>query len=108
MGPKSMPEFPVTAVGYSIVSPKTLRPRKYRKLCAAAGTDPTELLIAGREAGALDELDVRFSKFPITRPAGRTTGKRPVSSERSRTESEIPRQVDQTTNGPVVSLPFGP
>ena len=35
-------DISATAVGYSIVSPKTLRPRKYRKVCSAAGMDPTE------------------------------------------------------------------
>ncbi len=89
-----MADIPVTAVGYSIVSPKTLRPRKYRKVCNAAGMDPTErgwgflrcldmygnrltlvtedvaymeLLIAGRKAGALEELDVPVGTFPITK-----------------------------------------
>jgi hypothetical protein len=87
-------DIPVTAVGYSIVSPTTMRLRKYRKLCAAAGLDPTdrgwgflrcldehgqrltlvtedvdymELLIAARRAGTLDELEVSVDTFPVTR-----------------------------------------
>lgn len=84
----------VTAVGYSIISPTTTRPRKYRKVCTAAGLDPTDrgwgflrcldvneqritlvtedvdymaLLIAGIKAGALAELEVPVDTFPITR-----------------------------------------
>jgi hypothetical protein len=34
--------IPKTAVGYAIVSRSTMRPRKYRKLCAAAGMNPTD------------------------------------------------------------------
>jgi hypothetical protein len=87
-------DIPVTVVGYSIVSPTTLRPRQYRKVCIAAGMDPgdrgwgflrcldkdgqrltlvtddvdyMELLIAGRKAGALVDLDVPVDTFPITR-----------------------------------------
>ncbi len=87
-------DIPLTAVGYSIVSPKTLRPRKYRKVCSATGIDPTdqgrgflrcldkdgrrltlvtedvdymELLIAGRKAEAFMDLDVSVGAFPITR-----------------------------------------
>lgn len=89
-----MADIPVTAVGYSIVSPKTLRLRRYRKLCSAAAMIPTEegwgflrchdrggqkvtlitddveymeLLIAGRKAGVLAELEVPFDTFPISR-----------------------------------------
>jgi hypothetical protein len=87
-------DIPVTAVGYSIVSPTTMRLRKYRKVCTAAGMDPTDrgwgflrcldmdgqrltlvtedvdymrLLIAGRTAGALADLDVPTHTFPIAR-----------------------------------------
>jgi hypothetical protein len=87
-------DIPVTVVGCSIVRPTTLRPRKYRKVCTAAGMSPTdrgwgflrcldsdeqrltlvtqdvdymELLIAGRKAGALVDLDVPVGTFPITR-----------------------------------------
>jgi hypothetical protein len=87
-------DIPVTVVGYSIVSPTTMRPRKYRKVCTAAGMDPNdrgwgflrcldvhgqrltlvtedvdymELLIAGRKARALDELEVSVETFPVTR-----------------------------------------
>jgi hypothetical protein len=87
-------DIPVTAVRYSIVSPKTLRPRKYRKLCTAATLRPTdqgwgflhcldvdgqrvtlvtddvcymELLIAGRNAGAFGDLEVPVGTFPISR-----------------------------------------
>ena len=89
-----MADIPVTVVGYSIVSPTTLRPRKYRKVCTAAGMYPTdrgwgflrcldkdgqrltlvtedvdymELLIAGRRAGALGDLAVPVGTFPVTR-----------------------------------------
>lgn len=88
-------DIPVTVVGYSIVSPTTMRPRKYRKVCTRAGLDPTdrgwgflrcldmdgqrltlvtedvdymELLIAGRKAGALPELEAPVDKFPVSRP----------------------------------------
>jgi hypothetical protein len=87
-------DIPVTAVGYSIVSPTAMRPRKYRKVCTAAGMDPTdrgwgflrcldmdgqrltlvtedvayvELLIAGRKAGAFEDLHVPVDTFSITR-----------------------------------------
>jgi len=87
-------DIPLTAVRYSIVSPKTTRARKYRQLCTAAGITPTdwgwgflqcldvdgqrvtlvtddvrymELLIAGREAGAFGNLTVPVRAFPITR-----------------------------------------
>lgn len=86
--------IPVTAVGYSVVSPGSVRPRKYRRLCTAAGIDPSdsgwgflrcldaegsrvtlitedvaymELLIAGRRTASLDELEVPVSKFSVTR-----------------------------------------
>jgi hypothetical protein len=88
-------DIPVTVVGYSIVSPRTMRPRKYRKVCTAVGMEPTdrgwgylrcfdaegqrltlmtedvdymELLIAARKAGTLAELEVSVDTFPITRP----------------------------------------
>lgn len=87
-------DLPVTAVGYWIASPTTLRPRKYRRVCSAAGVSPTDrgwgflrcldkdgqritlvtedvdymdLLIAGRKAGALEDLDVSVATFPIIR-----------------------------------------
>lgn len=87
-------DIPVTCVGYSIASPTTLRPRKYRRFCAAAGVNRTdrgwgflrcldkdgqritlmtedveymEMLIAGRKGGALEELDVSVAMFPIIR-----------------------------------------
>jgi hypothetical protein len=87
-------DIPLTAVGYSIVSPTTRRPRKYRKICAAGGLDPTdkgwgflrcldvngerltlvtedidymELLISGRRVGALDQLEVSVDTFPVVR-----------------------------------------
>jgi hypothetical protein len=86
--------IPVTAVGYAVVSPKSLRPRKYRSLCVAAGVslsdagwgilrcldaegsrvtlitddvDYMKLLLAGRKSASLDELQVPVSKFPVTR-----------------------------------------
>ena len=89
-----MADIPVTAVGYSIVSPKTLRLRQYQKLCSAAGMIPTGegwgflrcldrdgqrvtlitddiecmgLLIASRKAGVLAELEVPSDTFPISR-----------------------------------------
>jgi hypothetical protein len=34
-------DFPVTALGYSRVSPATMRPRKYRRVGTAPGLDPT-------------------------------------------------------------------
>ena len=82
----------MTAVGYSIVSPKTLRPKKYRRVCAAAGLTPTdrgwgflrcldmdrqhvtlvtddvdymELLVLGRRAGTFGDLEVPIRAFPI-------------------------------------------
>jgi hypothetical protein len=85
---------PMTAVRYSIVSSKNLRPRKYRKVCTAARITPTdrgwgflhcldvnrqrvtlvtdevgymELLIAGRKAGAFGDLAVPVGTFPISR-----------------------------------------
>jgi hypothetical protein len=86
-------DIPVTAVGYSIASPTTMRPQKYRTVCTDAGMDPTGrgwgflrcldvdgqrltpvtedvdymgLLIAGSEALALEELEVPVDLFPIT------------------------------------------
>jgi hypothetical protein len=83
-------DFPVTVVGCSTVTSTNLRPRKYRKVCTAVGTSPTdrgweflrcldtngqrltlvtedvdyiELLIAGAKAGGPGDLDVPIGTF---------------------------------------------
>ena len=53
-------DIPATAVGYSIVSPTSMRPRKYRKLCAASGMDPTD-----RGWGFLRCLDVNGQRLTL-------------------------------------------
>jgi hypothetical protein len=70
-------DLPLTTVGHSIVSPTTIRPRKYRKLCAAAGMDPTDqgwgflrcLDVNGQRLTLMTE-DVDYMELLIAGPEG--------------------------------------